>query len=218
MCLRSCRRLQATARATDDIEKLDQDPIAKLDPPSSAEILQAAGPGDVHYAWQYEDVLPQPEAAATTVWRNLPHCLSRLLDREYAAYLHPHKDAPPPKATSTVVVHVTFRHEMKKSWVLDNTRVQPTGGRQLTPTPKGKPRKNYLLVNFDRDALKLDFDYRAPCRVRCAKISYDSQTIIEQADLAALLRERLQPYMGGGNSEDQREQARLFFSQGIYTL
>ncbi|CAE7900180.1 unnamed protein product [Symbiodinium microadriaticum] len=166
-----------------DVDLVDADPIARLDPPSCAEILLSAAAGEVHYVWQYLDA---------GAWQNLPTCISRLLDREYARFSNPGKQQP--KRYSSIVIHAIFRHEMKKTWVMENTAALPDGTRTVLPTAKGKKRSNYLLANFDRQTLSLGFEGRSPVKVRCAKLTHEAHEMIAEGALAHIFQDRLREY------------------------
>ena len=86
-----------------------------MEPTTFLEILSTAKEGEVRYIWQ----MCVCEESGT--WINLPFCLSRILDREYAKFcsiLPAHR-----RKVLSFVIQVNLGIEMKYSWVLEQSNL-----------------------------------------------------------------------------------------------
>lgn len=93
-----------------------------LELPSYDELLATAAPGEVRYVWQMRReplVDGQGGVEDQDSWVNLPFCIGKCLDREYAKWVCCKSKVL--KKISCFVIHVHFGTEMKFSWMLENT-------------------------------------------------------------------------------------------------
>ncbi len=87
--------------------------------------------------------------------------------------------------------------------------VQPNGTclqddtRALKKTKTGQERKRYLLCNFNRKDLLLQFDSGTWSSVRCCKVTHTGGEILQHTELGDILQERLREYMNDSDHEEQ---------------
>lgn len=71
-------------------------------------------------------------------------------------------------------------------------------------------RKRYLLIKFNRETLHAQVDGNPWTAVRCVRVTYGGDEVIQAGSLSDLLKQRLSMYMddmGMSDSEDAGENA-----------
>ena len=166
--------------------------------PTYQEILQEAKEGEVQFLWQI-----RAEADRDCNWLNLPSVISRAVDREFAKWVTTSSCGSAVNRPKIVcfAFHINFQQEMPYSWVASKCIVLSNGARRIR-----KPRKQFAVVNFNRETLELQICEGEWAKVRCVRVTYDKPAeVLVEASLEDLLRDRLAVYGDSDAEEEEKE-------------